>query len=342
MPELYDTINDNDYGVDVYEDNIMDSFMVDDDDMYDDDDGMVFEEANAEDSLSDILKMMVGENDGDEGNHDDDSHMAFEISEGDDDNSEFVISLVPGSKQEYKRFDEEKEEEKPKNWESDKDPSKFIMYLTDKLTKIPQHSGTKIPGCERAVAYVKDLENQSSKAMRADFNGDIDEEELDKLRKDMQDMVDRLENHIERLQKSAGQQRVKFISEGFCKTCDSQAPMWTNASTDKPECVNCDSQDSDGDIQKVAGTPAVNVYMTPFERAIVSTLINSTVSAGRNMEETYGKLKNKYNFTPREELSFQQLVADHGYPVLKDRGLINEPSDPSSGDGIDHMTNYHA
>jgi hypothetical protein len=106
--------------------------------------------------------------------------------------------------------------------------------------------------------------------------------------------------------------------------------------------MSCESAESGDGWQKTAGTPALNVYMTPFERAGVVTIINATVSGGKNAEEVYEKLKNKYNFTPREELAFQQLIADHGYPVYKDRGLINEPASPSSGDGVEWQTNYHA
>lgn len=299
-------------------------------DMYNDD-GLEIFEGDSTLEWAAVDSFMVDDDTKDE--------MSFTVEETDEPET---YDTVPGSHLEYVKFDEPEAEVREKNWETDRDPSMFVSYLKDKLTKIPRHSGNTIPGCERAAAYIKDLDGQASKAMRSDYKGEIDEEELDKIRKDMQGMIDRLENHIERLQKSAGVENVRFVSEGFCKTCESNAPMWRNALSETEVCMNCESEEKPQDLQKTAGTPAVNVFMTPFERAVVGTIINAKVSGGRNIEEVYEKLKNKYNFTPREELAFQQLIADHGYPVYKDRGLLNEPADPASGDNVEWQTNYHA
>jgi hypothetical protein len=313
MPEFYDMYNDD--GLEIYEGdttpayNAIDSFMVEDD----------LEDFN-DDDVVEVVEDYVED-------------MPVE---------DFTLDTVPGSDAQFVQYSKDDEVEvREKSWKEDKDPGCFLDHLKEMLTKIPRHSGNTIPGCERAAAYVKDLDNQASKAMRSDYDGKIDEAELDKIRKDMQGMVDRLENHIERLQKNAGVQKVRFVSEGHCEKCESSAPMWYDASSDSPVCISCESKGSD-ELQKTAATPMVNVYMTPFERAVVGTIINAKVSAGRNIEEVYEKLKNKYNFTPREELAFQQLIADHGYPVYKDRGLLNEPSDPASGDNVEWQTNYHA
>lgn len=312
MPEFYDMYNDE--GFDIYEGDetpaysAIDSFIVEDE----------FEEPD------DIIE--VSEDDLE-------AEMPME---------DYAFDTVPGSDTEYVEFNaDDTVEVREKSWEEDKDPGLFIDYLKDKLTKIPRHSGNTIPGCERAAAYIKDLDNQASRAMRADYEGKIDEQELDKIRKDMKKMQDRLENHIERLSKNASTQSVRFISEGHCEKCDSTAPVWYDPMNDRSICVACESEINDG-LKKTATTPVVNVYMTPFERAVVGTIINAKVSGGRNIEEVYEKLKNKYNFTPREELAFQQLIADYGYPVYKDRGLLNEPSDPASGNNVEWQTNYYA
>ena len=310
MPEFYDMYNDD--WLEVYEGDVtpeysaVDSFDVEDDGDYADDFGTI------------------------------------EVTEDDLGSQDFESPTVPGSDIEFVEFNaDDNVEVREKSWEEDKDPGMFVDYLKDKLTKIPRHSGKTIPGCERAVSYIKDLDNQASRAMRSDYDGKIDEEQLDRIRKDMQNMVDRLENHIKRLEKNADTQNVRFIVEGHCEKCDSEAPMWYNLETESQMCVNCETA-SDDSLKKTATTPMLNVYMTPFERAVVGTIINAKVSAGRNIEEVYEKLKNKYNFTPREELAFQQLIADHGYPVYKDRALLNEPVDPASGENVEWMTNYYA
>jgi hypothetical protein len=313
MPEFYDMYNDD--GLEIYEGDetlaysAVDSFVIEDE---------------FEDLGEDVIEVIEDD-------------LEAEIPTED-----YVHDTVPGSDAEYVEFNaDDTVEVREKSWEEDKDPALFIDYLKDKLTKIPRHSGNTIPGCERATAYVKDLDNQASRAMRADYDGKIDEEELDKIRKDMQKMVDRLENHIERLSKNASIQKVRFISEGYCETCDSSAPVWYDPANDRSICVACESETGD-ELKKTATTPVVNVYMTPFERAVVGTIINAKVSGGRNIEEVYEKLKNKYNFTPREELAFVQLISDHGYPIYRDRGLINEPTDPASGDNVEFQTNYYS
>ena len=253
--------------------------------------------------------------------------------------------IVPGSSCVFYEEEEDAVIDEPKTWENDGDHSRFIDYAKDKITKIPKHSGETIPGCERAKAFLKNLDSEISKAMRSDLDGIIDEQEVDGLRKKIKDMMERLDKQIKKLQGSKkAALDVRLVSEGHCDKCNSSAPMWHDAVNDRSVCMSCEGEivrQNDG-LEKTAGTPVINVYVSSFERAIVGTMINSKVSAGRNIEETYDRLKNKYNFTPREELSIQQLVADYGYPVFKDRGLLNEPSDPASGDGVDWLTNYQA
>lgn len=252
-------------------------------------------------------------------------------------------AMVPGSEVMFVEEDERQVEEKQTDWANDKDPKQFVAYVKYKLTKIPKHSGETIPGCERAKAFLKSLDSEISKAMRMDLDGIIDETEIDTIRKQIEDMVDRLDKQIKKLKGTKkADLKVRLVSEGHCPKCDSNAPMWHDVATDTMICMSCDSSASEDGLEKTAATPVINVYVSAFERAIVGTMVNSKVSAGRNIEETYERLKNKYNFTPREELAIQQLVADYGYPVYKDRGLLNEPSDPASGDGVDWQTNYYA
>lgn len=255
-------------------------------------------------------------------------------------------ALIPGSDIEYVD-DEEVVEEAPKDWANDGNHAAFVDYVKDKMKKIPRHSGETISGCERAKAFLNKLDNEISKAMRSDFEGVIDEGEIDALRKSITDMTERLDKQIKKLKASGktADLNVRLVSEGSCSKCESNVPMWHDTEKNTMVCLHCEANEHSGAenrIEKQATTPVLNVYMTPFERAIVGILINSKVSAGRNIEETYLKLKNKYNFNPREELSIQQLVADYGYPVLKDRGLLNEPADPAAGDGVDFQTQYHA
>ncbi len=278
--------------------------------------------------------------------------IQFIIDEDDADIEESLIveetpgqeCLVPGSDLAYDDSPSQ-QEEKTKDWASDGDHSQFVQYVMDKKNNIPRHSGETLPGCERAKAYLKSLDSEISKAMRTDLKGIIDEQQIDAIRKEVEDMVDRLDKQIKKLKgDKKASLAVRLVSEGHCDKCESKAPMWQDTANDRAVCMHCEAEviRSQDELEKKAGTPALNVYVSAFERAIVGTMINSTVSAGRNIEETYGKLKDKYNFTPREELAIQQLVADYGYPVYKDRGLIDEAPDPVTGNGVDWQTNYHS
>ena len=249
-------------------------------------------------------------------------------------------NLIPGSKTQYLEDAPEQEEKKNTNWADDGDHEKFIEHIQTKITKIPQHSGNTIPGCERALSYLKAIESEISKAMRSDLDGKVDEQKVDDIRKDIANMCSRLDNRINQLKKKASVVQAQVYFDGTCAKCGSTAPVWHDVVENKDVCVNCEEES--GELSKKASTPVLKVFMTPFERAIVGIIINATVSGGKNMEETYNKMKNKYSLTPREELAVQQLIFDHGYPYFKDRGLLNEDSDPASGNGVEWQTNYQA
>ena len=260
-----------------------------------------------------------------------------------------IGEYVPGSN--TLLVSEDDEEEKPEqeakdtDWENDQDHNKFLSYFDAKVKNIPRHSGQTVLGCERAIAFLKSLLTELSKALRGDLDAKIDEQSAEDRYKDTEVMIERLEQQISKL-KGAGkvaETDVRLISEGHCAACNSNAPMWHNVVSEEVVCLRCESANEPSDkLEKLATTAKMNVYVSAFERAVVGIIINSTVSAGKNIEESYKHLKNKYSFTPREELAIQQLIADYGYPVFKDRGRINEKSDPSDGTGLDFSTNYYA
>jgi len=255
--------------------------------------------------------------------------------------------LVPGSEAPLRDKVDEQKADAPKemDWLNDKEHSKFPAYFDAKLKAIPKHSGETIPGCERAKFYLKDLLRELSSAARSDVGAKVDEMWSEKQYQEINKMIARLDQQLEVLQSKNASPNIstRLVAEGNCEKCATIAPMWHDTENDKLICLHCEAEVEDnGVLSKTAGTPVLNVFMTPFERAIVSTMINSSVSAGRNIEESYEHLKNKYNFTPREELAIQQLITDYGYPLLKDRARLNEPHDPADGSGIDFSTSYHS
>ena len=318
-----------------FEDYLGESLVVGEEDLEDADytlDEMIVEDEG--DFASDTFDFSVNDED-------------FAIDKEIDSETSLVVDelkdLIPGSDLQYMAPQEE--ERRDSNWADDGDHAHFIAHLTDKLSKVPRHSGNTIPGCERACSYMKSMDGDISKAMRSDLGGKIDENAIDQLRARINKDIELLENQIKKLRgnKKTAHTEARLVSRGECNECESVTPLWHDIKNDREVCLHCSAEsNSDEAITKEATTPVINVYITPFERAVVGTIINSKVSAGRHIEETYAKMKNKYNFTPREELALQQLIADYGYPFVKDRGLLNEESDPQAGTGVDFGTNYHA
>ena len=261
--------------------------------------------------------------------------------------------MVPGS---TVKFEEDKAEDKPaveSDWAKDGDHSKFIAYIVTKKNSIPKHSGETVPGCERALHYLKSLDLEISKAMRTDLKGLIDEQQVDAIRKEIENMKERLDKQINKLQgkKRKADLEVRIVSQGQCDKCNSETPMWHNLQENKLMCLSCNAEigveggcsDCDEGLVAEAGAAKLTVYVSAFERAISGMLINATVSGGHNINEVYETLKKKYALTPREELSIQQIVADSGYAIYLDRGRIGDKEqDVSDGNGVDFATQYYA
>lgn len=234
------------------------------------------------------------------------------------------------------------------DWANDKDYSKFIDYLSDKLNQIPKHSGQTIPGCERALSYCKDLQSELSKAMRGDLGGKIDEQKADDMYKDLNNKIDRLSTQIDKLRTGASTQNkvfaapeVRLVVDGRCDKCEGEVPTWHDVENDRVVCLKCNAVLGSGEMTKVAGTPVINVYVSPFERAIIGSLVNGSVSGGKNMEELFDKLDGKYKFSDREKLSIAQLLADYGFGMLLDRVKFGDKDKEDKNDG-EFITNYNA
>lgn len=248
---------------------------------------------------------------------------------------------VPGS--DLVVEEEPVQEAEDTDWENDTDHSKFPAYFERKINSIPKHNGQNIPGVERALSYCKEMLNVLSKAMRSDHEGKIDEVWADKQYKDVQDMVDRLEKHRDKLRggtshKTMASPEIRLVADGKCDKCNSDSPVWHDVEGNRVVCLTCNAEVGNDEMVKMAATPVINVYITAFERACVASMINGAVSQGKNIEETYNKLDKQYKFTDREKMALRQLVADYGYALpLLDRSREEKDEEPS-----ELMKNYPA
>jgi hypothetical protein len=234
---------------------------------------------------------------------------------------------LPGSSESYADDVEEAkaiEQKKETSWENDRDASKFMSYIFLRYPAgIPKHDGKSILGCEKAIIYLNKLNKEISEALRMDHEDVLDIGKLEDIRVNILKDVTLLQDHIKKLKKKQqGKKAEDDTSEQIVKSAE---------------------------VIKEAGSPRIQLIMTPFERAVSGIIINSVVSAGHPFEDVYDFMKKKYDLTDREELAIMQLIMDMGFPIFKDRGNIpasKEGEKDEKGEeskdmgGIDYIKNY--
>lgn len=233
----------------------------------------------------------------------------------------FTLDNVPGGLDQDDIVEEGLEvEEEPEEIEVNDDPwawniKNFLEWLSKKMQSVPSHSGKDSVGIERAIAYLERVDREISKAVRSDLNNEIAIDAVEKAREEIRKGLDRLQERLEKIMSSKYKKKKKAGEEldGFVK-----------------------------EAQKSAHVGGIVVNVPLFVSAICRTLINGMVTAGKDIEDNYKKLDGKYKFTPREKLEVFQLLADMGYPVRRDRGMVDEEIDTTSTDNIEWGANYYA
>ena len=201
------------------------------------------------------------------------------------------------------------------NWES-KGHESFIDWVKNKLDCIPKHSGQDTAGLERAISYLERIDAEISKAMRIDFNGQMDANIIESIRKEIDNGLERLEDRLEKIKKN--KKRVK-----------------------KSEIEN-DNEIIVKEAQKITGVRGVYVTVPLLVSRIARTCINGMVSAGHDIEDLFNKQAKYYNLNNREKAEVMQLLSDFGYPLRQDRGFLPEDSLEVTDDGMDWAANYHS
>jgi len=216
-------------------------------------------------------------------------------------------------------------------WENDRAVDRFMDYIKDSYpTKIPKHDGKSIVGAERAVKWLTNLGKEISEAVRKDESGVLDDASLEEIRVSIMKDILLLKEHIKKLDKT------------FKKSLKKKAGLDDDLMKYAEEIELAYNYEIDGEIKKTAAHPKLNLYVSPFERAIAGIIINSVVSGGKPLEEVYDFLKEKYDLNDREELAIMQVIMDSGFPIFKDRGTFSSKKDKSGNKnyGIEFIKNY--
>ena len=254
--------------------------------------------------------------------------------------------MVAEDGQEMNVVDEPKKET---NWLKTKDSSHLCQYVHDTFQSIPAKDqwGNSPSQYQQLLGRLNALDKNISRGLGSDFGGKISQDQIlwlddvrNRIHQYADDLIDRTEainsardNHVRTIRQ---RHKRKASDESKCGICTSV--LYEDKDVGLPLCLSClDDRHVDKSLIKEATTPRIQLVMSPFERSIVGTLINATVSGGQNINEVYGNLKKKFGFDNREELGIIQLLADLGYPVIKDRVLM----DDKDGNG-EWIKNYHA
>lgn len=190
----------------------------------------------------------------------------------------------------------------------------FIAWVKERCDDVPKHSGYDTAGLERAIAYLERLDNEVSRAMRMDLDGELDANQIEKVRSIIDNGVERLNDRLEKVKASKKKPRKKKaeFSEGMVK-----------------------------EAQKVTGVQGVFVTVPLLISRIARVCINGMVSAGHDIEDLYQRQVKFYKLNDREQAEVMQLLADMGYAVKQDRGFMpDQDVEPSSSDNMDWAANY--
>lgn len=197
----------------------------------------------------------------------------------------------------------------------------FTIWIKDRFNSVPRHTGYDTAGLERAQAYLQKLHGEVSKAMRSDIDGELEAEFIADIHKKIDDGIEKLESRLEKVRDSKSSKKKKKSA-------------WEE---DDDNVLIKNAQKSFG--VKSGTVITVSLFISTLAR----TLVNGTVSAGKDMEHSYQQLVKKYKLNDREKIELIQLVQDMGFPLIKDRSVLPEDGfDPRSTDNLDFLANYQA
>lgn len=191
----------------------------------------------------------------------------------------------------------------------------FIAWVKERCDDVPKHSGYDTAGLERAIAYLERLDNEVSKAMRLDIDGELDANQVEKVRAIIDNGIERLHDRLDKVKSSKKKTRKKKAgdySDGFQK-----------------------------EAQKITGVQGVFVTVPLLISRIARVCINGMVSGGHDIEDLYSRQVKFYKLNDREQAEVMQLLADMGYAVRQDRGFSpEEQPEVDDTNGMDFGANY--
>lgn len=262
-------------------------------------------------------------------NHED---IQMSVDEPDQNDLVFVLPEVPGAEDSAAEDEvsvepdgeivvEEKPEEETDVWDWHAGGvGNFLYWLRDMMNDCPGHSGRDTTGLEKAISYFEALDREITKAMRTDYKNEIDSAKAEEARAAIEDGLERLVGRLEKVRSSKFKRHQKK----------------TKKASESDEHIVKEAQKSTNISGIVITVPLLISHCARI-------CINSMVSAGKDLEDTYRAMVEKYALNKREQAELVQILADMGYVTHMDRfALPDEKVYPTSVDNKDWAANYPA
>jgi len=231
---------------------------------------------------------------------------------------EMEVSEDVGPKVDEDANDAKKSKKDPKwDWETH-GPKGFIVWVKDRLDGVPKHSGQDTAGLERAIAYLDRLDGEISRAMRMDLDGELDADQIEKVRSMIDDGISRLNDRLDKVKK------VKKIKRSKKK----------NANVENNDMLVKEAQK----IMGVSG--GVVIVADLLTSRIAKVIVNGCVSAGHDINDLMQHQVKEYGLNKREQACVRELLESMGFPLREDRYYDpSEDHDIADGEG-DWVSNF--
>lgn len=137
------------------------------------------------------------------------------------------------------------------DYDKTQDLADFMEWITKKINNLPPHSGKTTAGCERVIAHLKMLDKEISKAIARDTECVLDDQAVEKFRKDIRKMVKKLEKRLKEIndaydaddKKYASNENDALLKEAEAHACGCQIEKTAN--TNSMYCKRCGEQVAD-------------------------------------------------------------------------------------------------
>src|ERR1700733_8132206 len=175
-------------------------------------------------------------------------------------------------------------------------PGDILAWVHERLQNLPRHSGKETTGIERTIAAMKRINQEISKAIANDYDGKVDIARLENARREIFDGIHRLEDAKDKIEESSYKRKKAVVEDdGLVK-----------------------------EGKKTTHVGGIIITVPLLISNIARTAINSTVSAGKDLEITVAELVKKYALSDREQMELFQLLRDMNYPLGRPRGSKND------------------